>query len=155
MTILTSTYTVLLFIVSAGCLGMAIWAWRTFRISVLMWLAIQRIAFGFTVVLTLAPDRAKLESGIKALQTQSDLSLPDLFTLTSHLTGTFPALSSLALLLIALGEISHFGPSITPTYQPHWILTTFFRLRHLLGLLAVTFSIAPSVAAYLWYHSLA
>lgn len=154
MTNLTSSLTILLFVITAVSLGMAIWSWHTFRLSVLMWLVTQRIVHGFSVMLTFAPDRTKLESGLKALETQSHLSLAEIFTLISHLTGLFPALTSFALFLLALGEISHFGPSIKPGYQPHWLLPLMFRLRHLLGLLSVSFTLIPSVVVYLWYHSL-
>ena len=154
MNILTPTFTALTVVMSVGAIWMAIWAWRTFRISILMWLVVGRIVGGASALLNISPDHAKLESALKTLQTQSNLSPSDLFTSMAYLTNLFPMLSSLGLLLIALGEFSHFGPSITPSYKPHWVLTFVYRLRHLFGIFAVTCALVPSVALYFWFISL-
>lgn len=155
-TILTLTVSALTVALSVGVIWMAIWAWRTFGVSVFGWLVIVRIAgvaraFG---LLNETPDRAEIESMIKALQTGSPNSLQEFLISTAFLTNVFPMLSMAGILLIALGELSHFGPRIVPSYVPHWSVNLVYRFRHWFGVFALICILAPSTALNLWIHSI-
>lgn len=151
---MTSTVTALTVGVWVGGIWMAIWAWRTFRVSILIWLVAGRMVGAASSLLLMTPDRAKLDSAIVALQTQSNLAPADFFVATVYLTTLFPILSTLGFLLIGLGELSHFGPRITPSYEPPWVLKLVYRLRSLFGVFAVICTLVPSATLYLWFHSM-
>lgn len=152
-TILTSSVTVLTVALLMGSIWMAVWAWRTFRVSIFAWLVVGRIVDAATSLLTFTPDRAKLESAIKTLQSRSSLSPSEFFVSTTYLTTLFPILATLGFLLIAIGEISHFGPRITPSYQPHWLLVLTYRLRHFFGIFAVASTLVPCITLCIWFRS--
>ena len=154
MTVLILTVTILAVVVSVGAIWMAIWSWSTFRVSILIWLVAGRMLGAASSLLTYVPDRAKLESAIKTLQTQSNLEPADLLVSTAYLTKLFPTLATLGFLLIALGELSHFGRRIVPSYEPAWVLLLVYRMRHLFGVLAVICTLVPSTALYIWFRSM-
>ena len=142
------------FALSVSAIWVAVWAWRTFRVSVLMWLVAGRVIGAASLLLMIVPDRAKLDSAIRTLQTQSDLNPADLFVSIASLNTFFPTLSTLGFLLIALGEISHFGRRIATSYEPHWVLVLVYRLRNLFGVIAVTSALVPTTVLYIWLRSI-
>lgn len=153
-TILTSSVTVLTVALLIGSIWAAVWAWRSFRISIFAWLVVGRIVDVATSLLNFTPDRSKLESAIKTLQSQRSLTPTEFFVSTTYLTTLFPILATLGFLLIAIGEISHFGPRIAPSYQPQWLLVLTYRLRHFFGIFAVASTLVPSITLSIWFRSM-
>lgn len=133
---------------------MAIWAWRTFRISIFAWLVVGRLVGAAASLLTVTPDPAPLESAMESLQTQRGLTPSDIFLSTLNFATLFPILSTLGFALIALGELSHLGPRIARAYEQPKALAQVYRLRHLFGLFAVTCSFLPSTAVSVWFRSM-
>lgn len=155
LTILTSIVTVLSVVVFLGAIWLAVWAWRSFQVSIFAWLVIERALGSAVGLLTLTPDPAKIKAALTTLSTQGNLDVADMFLVTSNLTALFPLLAKLGFIMIALGEISHFGSRIEPTYVPHRSLIVLYRLRHLFGVFAVTCTVAPSLALVGWLRSMA
>lgn len=133
---------------------MAIWTWRTFRVSVFLWLVAARTAPVIAAMTEATQGASNMKSTVEAIQTQTKLGLYDLATVTACLSHLLPLLSSLGLLLIALGEFSHFGPRLVPTYEPRKWLVRLFSVRHLLGIFATLCGVLPSLVVQLWERSL-
>lgn len=127
---------------------MAGWAWRHFRVSVFAWLVTGAIAHRLALLLTLDPDRTKMETSIKALQSQTSLGPQELWVYWTSISTLFPLLSTLGFGLVALGELAHLGPRIGPSYEPPRTLKFVYCLRHAFGMFAIICAITPSIAFY-------
>jgi len=134
---------------AVGSLWLAIWAWLRFRVSVFVWWLVGEIAALVTLQLAGAPDQERIKAVFEAFSKERHMDPAEMYLSLIALTNIIPVLTTACLGLIALGELSHLGPQITPNYEPGRVLRWVYGLRSMWGVLAVMFSILPAAAFYL------
>lgn len=126
--------------------GFAVWAWRTFDISVLLWVIIVRVSAVCAMMTSFLPDSARMQEAVRRLNESGQNPKQILAALLM-----LPWNGGLVLvLLVAAAEILHAGPKLNPAFCPQRIFSGLHALRHVFGALAVLAPWVPHILVW-WY----
>jgi hypothetical protein len=138
--ITTSTALLLMTAVMIAAFWLAVWSYRKFGITMFGWLVVDRAV---DAILRLSNRFANPDEYRNVMAKVETLFTGNLFDASSfHITAktAIPLLSTLMLVIYAAAEVAHFGPRLVEGFTaPPW-LTRTYRLRHLVGFLAVLFA---------------
>lgn len=132
-----------------GSLWLAIWAWLRFRVSVFVWWLVGKVAALVAFRLAGVPDQERIKVVSDTFAKERHMDPVEMYLSLITLTNIIPALTTVCLGLIALGELSHLGPRITPNYEPGRVLRWVYCLRSMWGVLTVLFSMLASAVLHL------
>lgn len=147
LTFLNFTVSALSLLVGVAATWLAFWSYGKLRITIFAWLVMTKVAEVACHFLLVSPGPESTEKAVKHLHHQAErmeIPVEQMYLLLLCFTHLFPQFVILLLGMIAASEVVHLAGRNDPSFQPNGGLRLIYRVRWLLGLMAVLAAIAPS-----------
>lgn len=154
--LLVALLTILSFTLAIGGVWVAVWAWRTFRVTAFAWVVMERLVSAVWNIIQTdqpRPDRVEADKAIAKFAEMIDLSPGSAVVSVLYSTSLCSHLSLLALFLIAVTELTHIGPKLVEGFAEPRFFRVCYRLRWLLGTTAVVMPLVPSLLLQHWMNA--
>jgi hypothetical protein len=156
MNLIYALLMILTVVTGVGGIWLAVWAWRTFRVSVFLWIVVSRAVSAvaaFLPSLRVPRGEAKLIEAFSKTADRAGLTPGQLVISMMMSSSFFKLVSLLAFALIAAAELAHYGPRLMEGFQTPRVLRWAYHLRVVLGLIGVLVPWVPDLALWLWMGS--
>jgi hypothetical protein len=147
LTFLNYTVSALSLLVGVAATWLAFWSYGKLRITIFAWLVMTKVAEVTYHFLFVSPGPESTEKAVKHLHYQAErmqVPVEQMYLSFLSFAHLFPQFVILLLGMIAASEVVHLAGRNDPSYQLHGGLRLIYRIRWLLGLMAVLATIAPA-----------
>lgn len=134
-------------------LWLAFWAWQRFSITTFIWIVVTRCSLAAKVLLIQHQvlKEQDFDALAQRLSAQLSISPGDLLYLSVTAKTAALMLAVVCLALLAAAELAHLGPRITHGFTAPRALVYAYKLRFLIGILALLLVLAPDLLLHFWH----